>query len=187
MTFDEYQREAARTAQYPLIGHGVIYPTLGLTNEAGEVAGKVKKIFRDKGGQISPADREALKYELGDVLWYLAQIATELDLSLQDVAEANLEKLFSRLERGAIRVDRPEDDLVLQHQVAHDEVGVHRDGRLAAGDAGEHKNAVRAEHLHHLEGDPGGADGSDEGPPAGFAKALRPVFDGREVVAVVVA
>ena len=103
MTFDEYQREAARTAQYPLIGHGVIYPTLGLTNEAGEVAGKVKKIFRDKGGQISPADREALKYELGDVLWYLAQIATELDLSLQDVAEANLEKLFSRLERGAIR------------------------------------------------------------------------------------
>jgi len=80
-----------------------VYPTLGLVNEAGELAGKVKKIFRDKAGVISEADRDALKYELGDVLWYLAQIATELNLSLDEIAQANLDKLASRLERNQIR------------------------------------------------------------------------------------
>ncbi len=88
-----------------LTDHPIVYPTLGLANEAGEVAGKVKKIFRDKGGEISEADRQALKQELGDVLWYLAQICTELNLTLEEVAEANLEKLFSRLERNQIRGD----------------------------------------------------------------------------------
>ena len=82
--------------------HAIVYPTLGLTNEAGEVAGKIKKIFRDRAGVISDADREALKYELGDVLWYLAQICTELDLTLEDVASANLTKLYDRLERNTI-------------------------------------------------------------------------------------
>lgn len=101
--FDAYQRLSRKTWNLVHTDHPIVYPTLGLVNEAGELAGKVKKIFRDKGGQISPEDREALKYELGDVLWYLAQIATELDVSLQDVAEANLEKLFSRMERGTIR------------------------------------------------------------------------------------
>ncbi|MCB0071402.1 MAG: nucleoside triphosphate pyrophosphohydrolase family protein, partial [Caldilineaceae bacterium] len=74
-------------------------------NEAGELAGKVKKIFRDRDGVIGDTDREALKYELGDVLWYLTQIATELDLSLEEIAAANLDKLFSRLERGQIKGD----------------------------------------------------------------------------------
>ena len=105
MNFSDYQTQSRKTALYPSIGHGVIYPTLGLTNEAGEVAGKVKKIFRDKGGVIGAAEREALKGELGDVLWYLAQVCTELDLSLDDVAGHNLEKLFSRLERGKIGGD----------------------------------------------------------------------------------
>jgi NTP pyrophosphatase (non-canonical NTP hydrolase) len=102
MDFHEYQTRSRRTARYPVIGHAVIYPTLGLTNEAGEVAGKVKKIFRDKGGVIAEADRQALQGELGDVLWYLAQVCTELELSLDEVAEHNLEKLASRLERGRI-------------------------------------------------------------------------------------
>ncbi len=97
-----YQRESRKTWSLIHTDHPIVYPTLGLVNEAGELAGKVKKIFRDKGGKIGEEDRDALKYELGDVLWYLAQIATELDLSLQEVAEANLEKLFSRLERGKI-------------------------------------------------------------------------------------
>ena len=101
-SFDAYQRESRKTWSLIHVDHAIVYPTLGLTNEAGEVAGKVKKIFRDKGGVIGPEDREALKQELGDVLWYLAQICTELDLSLQEVAEANLAKLFSRLERGQI-------------------------------------------------------------------------------------
>ncbi len=83
----------------------IVYPTLGLVNEAGEVAGKIKKIFRDKGGRISKEDREALKYELGDVLWYLTQICTELDLTLEEVATTNVEKLFSRLARGKIHGD----------------------------------------------------------------------------------
>jgi NTP pyrophosphatase (non-canonical NTP hydrolase) len=105
MDFTDYQTKSRKTANYPAIGHGVIYPTLGLTNEAGEVAGKIKKIFRDKGGVISESDRDALKGELGDVLWYLAQISTELDLSLDEVAEHNIEKLYSRLERGKIGGD----------------------------------------------------------------------------------
>lgn len=100
---NEYQRESRKTWNLVHTDHPIVYPTLGLVNEAGELAGKVKKIFRDHGGQVSDADREALKYELGDVLWYLAQIATELNIPLQEVAEANLEKLFSRLERGKIK------------------------------------------------------------------------------------
>ena len=105
MDFESYQQKSRRTAGYPPIGHPVIYPTLGLVNESGEVAGKVKKIFRDKGGKISEETREALKAELGDVLWYLAQVCTELGLSLDEVAEANISKLYDRLERGVIRGD----------------------------------------------------------------------------------
>jgi NTP pyrophosphatase (non-canonical NTP hydrolase) len=105
MNFNDYQKKSRKTAGYPAIGHPVIYPTLGLVNEAGEVAGKIKKVFRDKGGQISEETRSALKAELGDVLWYLAQVCTELDLTLDEVAEYNIDKLYSRLERGTIRGD----------------------------------------------------------------------------------
>jgi NTP pyrophosphatase (non-canonical NTP hydrolase) len=103
VNFDEYQERARQTARYPVIGHGVIYPTLGLTNEAGEVSGKIKKIFRDKAGIISEADRAALLAELGDVLWYLAQVSTELDLSLDEIAEHNIAKLLDRQMRGKIQ------------------------------------------------------------------------------------
>lgn len=105
MDFNDYQTKSRHTAKYPIIGHRVIYPTLGLVNEAGEVAGKIKKVFRDKEGQISEESREALKAELGDVLWYIAQVATELDLSLDDIAEANIAKLYDRLGRGKIKGD----------------------------------------------------------------------------------
>lgn len=105
MEFTTYQTKSRKTAGYPAVGHTVIYPVLGLVNEAGEVAGKIKKVFRDKGGEISEETREALKAELGDVLWYLAQVATELDLSLNDIAESNIAKLYDRLERGKIRGD----------------------------------------------------------------------------------
>ncbi|MDX1520823.1 MAG: nucleoside triphosphate pyrophosphohydrolase family protein [Anaerolineae bacterium] len=106
--FDTYQTESRKTWNLIHMDHPIVYPTMGLANEAGEVAGKIKKIFRDKNGEISEADRLALKKELGDVLWYLAQICTELDLSLAEVAEANLVKLFSRLERGTIGGDGDE-------------------------------------------------------------------------------
>ncbi len=105
MDFSEYQQKAKHTARYPVIGDGVIYPTLGLTNEAGEVAGKIKKIFRDRAGVISAGDRAALKAELGDVLWYLAQVATELELSLDEIAEGNIAKLLDRQARGRIQGD----------------------------------------------------------------------------------
>ena len=105
MNFNEYQTKSRLTAQFPTIGHSVIYPTLGLVNEAGEVAGKIKKVFRDKGGEINEETRDALKAELGDVLWYLAQVATELDLSLDEIAEYNIDKLMDRLERGKIKGD----------------------------------------------------------------------------------
>jgi len=105
MDFNEYQQKSRKTALYPAIGHPVIYPTLGLVNEAGEVAGKIKKVFRDKDGQISADTRQALKAELGDVLWYLAQVSTELGLTLDEVAEANISKLYDRLERGKISGD----------------------------------------------------------------------------------
>jgi NTP pyrophosphatase (non-canonical NTP hydrolase) len=105
MNFSEYQKLSRRTAGYPSIGHPVIYPTLGLANEAGEVAGKVKKIFRDKGGVIGEAERGALSAELGDVLWYIAQVCTELEISMNDVAEANLAKLLDRQQRGKIKGD----------------------------------------------------------------------------------
>ena len=105
MNFTDYQTKSRVTAKYPAIGHGVIYPTLGLVNEAGEVAGKIKKVFRDKDGVISDETREALKAELGDVLWYLAQVSTELNLSLEEIAEYNLAKLLDRQARGKIHGD----------------------------------------------------------------------------------
>ena len=105
MNFSDYQKRSRATAQYPSIGHPVIYPVLGLANEAGEVTGKIKKVFRDKGGEISAETRSALQAELGDVLWYLAQVCTELDISMDEVAESNLAKLLDRQARGQIRGD----------------------------------------------------------------------------------
>jgi NTP pyrophosphatase (non-canonical NTP hydrolase) len=105
MKFSDYQTRSRATAQYPSIGHPVIYPVLGLANEAGEVAGKIKKVFRDKDGQISEETRQALSAELGDVLWYLAQVCTELEIPLEEVAQTNLAKLLDRQARGKIRGD----------------------------------------------------------------------------------
>lgn len=103
--YGNYQEQSRKTYNDIPTDDPIVYPTLGLVNEAGEFAGKIKKIFRDKDGVIADADREALKGELGDVLWYLTQICTNLGLSLEEVAEANLDKLFSRLERGKIQGD----------------------------------------------------------------------------------
>lgn len=102
MEFKEYQEKSKRTAKYPDIGNNFIYPTLGLSGEAGEVAEKIKKVIRDKGGKIDEETRELIKKELGDVLWYVSQLATELGLSLDDIANHNIEKLLSRLERDKI-------------------------------------------------------------------------------------
>lgn len=105
MTFSEYQSTSRKTAQYPTVGEPFVYPALGLAGEAGEVAEKVKKIFRDKKGIVDDETRMTIKKELGDVLWYVSQVATEFNLQLDDIATSNIEKLLSRLERGTIQGD----------------------------------------------------------------------------------
>ncbi len=103
MEFDSYQIKARETALYPNLGSNNIYPTLGLVGEAGEVAEKVKKVLRDKNGKFDKESKDAIKKELGDVLWYLANLCTEFKFSLDDVASFNLEKLNSRKKRGNIQ------------------------------------------------------------------------------------
>jgi len=102
MEFNDYQKEAAKTAGYPSIGAKFIYPTLGLVGEAGEIAEKVKKIFRNHDGVISDEYRESIKKELGDVLWYIAMLSRDFGFELEDVAQLNLAKLASRQERNVV-------------------------------------------------------------------------------------
>ena len=101
MDLNDYQQAARRTAIYAA-HHRVLYPALGLASEAGEVAGKIKKVLRDQSGDFARAPIEAIKDELGDVLWYVAVLASDLGLSLDEVAAANLSKLASRKERGQL-------------------------------------------------------------------------------------
>lgn len=105
MNFTGYQEAAARTGAPIATDHPIVYPTLGLVNEAGEVAGKVKKIFRDREGVITDADRQALTLELGDVLWYLSELCTRLGIRLEDVADQNITKLSDRAARGVLHGD----------------------------------------------------------------------------------
>lgn len=100
--FREYQRASRETAIYPDKDRNLVYPTLGLGGESGEIMEKVKKIIRDKGGVVDDAAREALVLELGDVLWYVAAIASELEVDLGEVASRNLAKLASRKSRGTL-------------------------------------------------------------------------------------
>jgi NTP pyrophosphatase (non-canonical NTP hydrolase) len=104
MTLSEYQEAAKRTALYPP-ERGLEYTALGIASEAGEVAGKVKKIIRDDGGMVSDERRREVAGEVGDVLWYAAQVCSELGLSLDQVARDNIDKLASRQQRGALGGD----------------------------------------------------------------------------------
>jgi NTP pyrophosphatase (non-canonical NTP hydrolase) len=103
MDISDYQLRSRATAVYPGVGENLLYPTLGLCGEAGEVAEKIKKMIRDDAGALTDERRAALSKELGDVLWYLAQIATEADLELDAIAEANIEKLTSRQRRNVLQ------------------------------------------------------------------------------------
>lgn len=101
MELSEYQKLSRRTAEYPRQAW-LAYPALGLAGEAGEVAEHAKKAIRDDGGQVSEQRRQAMAKELGDVLWYVAQIATELGLDLDAIAQGNIDKLLSRQQRGVL-------------------------------------------------------------------------------------
>lgn len=101
MTLNEYQEEAEVTAVYPE-ERNIIYPTLGLTGEAGEVADKVKKVMRDKGWTFDDQTKIDIGLELGDVLWYVSILARDLGMSLENIAEMNIAKLRSRQARGML-------------------------------------------------------------------------------------
>lgn len=105
MTFEEYQSLSRTTAKYPDAGSNFVYPALGLAGEAGEVADQMKKIIRDDSGKIEDARKKKIISELGDVLWYVAQLSIEVGSSLEEVAEENIKKLRSRKERGVISGD----------------------------------------------------------------------------------
>lgn len=102
MKLDDYQKKSRKTAIYPNQGKNIIYPTLGFVGEAGELADKVKKIFRDDSGKIKPEVKEAIVNEIGDVLWYMAQLCTELNIKMSEVADRNLKKLLSRQKRNTL-------------------------------------------------------------------------------------
>ena len=103
MELNHYQSESRKTALYPDVGSNPIYPTLGLVGESGEIADKVKKVIRDKQGFFDKESRDAIKYELGDVLWYISQLSSEFGYELEEIASANLQKLNSRKIRGKIQ------------------------------------------------------------------------------------
>jgi len=130
LTFNDYQKATAETAIYKksikdyleafnygcLIGDQITpyvidevakvlslqYCSLGL-GEVGELQGKIKKVIRDSGGQITDETRKALTKELGDVLWYVSQTCSELGIDMGEVAQGNLDKLMSRKERGVLK------------------------------------------------------------------------------------
>lgn len=101
---EEYQDLLIKNSIYPGKGTtwGLGYTALGLTGEAGEVADKVKKILRDKNGEMGEQDKIAIKKELGDCLWYITASAMELGFTLEDVISANIEKMQGRRERGTL-------------------------------------------------------------------------------------
>jgi len=105
VTLDAYQEISNLTAIYPNKGSNMSYPALGLCGEAGEIANKVKKIYRDHDGVLTQEYREILSAELGDVLWYVAAIASELDVSLGEIALSNVDKLADRQARNKLGGD----------------------------------------------------------------------------------
>ena len=98
---DMYQKVALTTAIYPR-EQAIIYPTLGLTGEAGEVANKVKKIIRDGSDSKDEKLVSEIKAEIGDCLWYIAVLADDFNIMLSDIASANIEKLATRKSKGTI-------------------------------------------------------------------------------------
>lgn len=102
MTFDDYQQKALRTARSKDAKDEFIHLVLGLVGESGEIAEKVKKLVRDHDTDLAELDVDDIKKELGDVLWYVSVLASYLDLSFDDIAESNIQKLASRQQRGVI-------------------------------------------------------------------------------------
>ena len=103
MNFNEYQKQSRKTAIYPNKGKNYIYPALGLGGESGEVLEKIKKLIRDKNGKVDKEFLVLLEKELGDMLWYLANLASEFKIKLDIIAINNLKKLADRKKRNKLR------------------------------------------------------------------------------------
>lgn len=107
MEFDDYQRRVLKTAMYPDVGRNLVYPAMGLAGEAGEACDKIKKMWRNKGvmdaSKLTIQERVEIVKELGDVLWYIAAVAKELDTDLSTVAVENIRKLEDRHARGVTK------------------------------------------------------------------------------------
>lgn len=101
MTLNEYQQAALETAVYPE-EYRIIYPALGMTGEAGEVADKVKKVIRDNNSEFTDDKKREIAMEISDVMWYCATLANDLGYTLEEIGIMNIEKLKSRKERGVI-------------------------------------------------------------------------------------
>jgi NTP pyrophosphatase (non-canonical NTP hydrolase) len=99
---NNYQEKARSFAVYPE-SMRMLYPVIGLAGETGEVCEKFKKIYRDSEGVISEEHKRLIALELGDVLWYISNIAADLDFKLSDIARMNIEKLSSREKRGVLK------------------------------------------------------------------------------------
>jgi NTP pyrophosphatase (non-canonical NTP hydrolase) len=105
MSLDEYQKQAHALAAYPGMDSlaGIVYTTMGVCGEAGELANHMKKTFRDDHEQLTPERKKSLLGELGDILWYLSECSRELGVPLSQVAQGNLDKLHSRTQRNKIQ------------------------------------------------------------------------------------
>lgn len=105
MKLKDYQEKCLETAVYPGVGENMFYPVLGLAGETGEVCENIKKAVRDDGGLITKERKQTILKELGDVMWYISAVCSELGISLEDVAKTNIEKLASRKERNCLHGD----------------------------------------------------------------------------------
>jgi len=106
MTANEYQQEALVTwTRNPIPERPYLYPALGLVGESGEVADKIKKLYRDRDGELDEEYRQAIMLEISDAMWYGAVLAHELGYTLSEVFEANIKKLRDRQARGVVQGD----------------------------------------------------------------------------------
>jgi NTP pyrophosphatase (non-canonical NTP hydrolase) len=106
LSFKDYQTDAIGFAVYPSQGDNIVYPALGLAGESGEVANQIKKVLRDDKGKVTESRRADVIDELGDCLWYIANLAEELNVDIETIAHLNIRKLRERRKQDLIHGDK---------------------------------------------------------------------------------
>jgi len=102
LSFNEYQSITGVHAKPPTGAPELLVRVAELCEEAGEVAGNAKRIYRDEGGSLTEGRRSNLAKELGDTLWNIGRIATLLGYTLEEIAQMNVDKLQGRADRGTL-------------------------------------------------------------------------------------